>query len=716
MSKSITTSLNLTGMHCSSCANILTKAISKVPGVISAQVTHTTDKATINYDPDKINWQALKKAASSLGSYQIILSGQQLRPQTLKLKLIISIIFSLVIIFGDMLKLPREIIFILTSFVMFYSGREFFTNAWAALKKLTANMDTLIAMGTGAAYIYSTAVIFSPQPAYFETAAAIITLILLGRYLEAKAKGKASEAIKKLLNLQVKKAILFSNGKETEVDINQVKKGDQLLIKPGAKIPVDAIIVKGQSYLDESLVTGESVPVLKKPGDKVIGSTINKKGLLIIQATGVGEDTLLANIVKLVNQAQSSKAPIQKLADKVSAIFVPTVLLLSLLAFLVWHFVFGLAFSPALAIAITVLIVSCPCALGLATPISIMVGTGRGAQNGILIKNAEKLQIAGQIKAIVFDKTGTLTKGEPAVTNVTEIRNLSKTQILQIAASLEKNSEHPLAKAIIQRAKQEKIGLLEVKNFRAIPGKGIAGMINAKSVLLGTRRLMEENKIDFIAVDERIKQLENQGKTVMILAMQGKIAGLLGVADVLKEHASEAVKDLQKMGKEVAILTGDNKRVGRAIAGRVGADQVLAEVLPQEKAQEIKKLQARGDIVAMVGDGINDAPALAQADLGIALGSGTDVAMETGEIILVKNDLRDVIKAIDLSKYTLKKIKQNLFWSFFYNIIGIPIAAGLLYPFTGWLLNPAIAAAAMAFSSVSVVSNSLLMKRYKSRL
>ncbi len=707
MSKSITASFNITGMHCSSCANLLTKAISKVPGVLSAQVTYTTEKATINYDPDKINWQELKTTVSSLGSYQIILPNEPSvahahHPQkTLKTKVIISAILTLIIFANEMLMLdflPRQLIFILTTLVMFYAGREFFTNAWAALKKLTANMDTLIAMGTGAAYIYSTAVIFSPQPVYFDTAAMIITLILLGRYLEAKAKGKASEAIKKLLNLQVKKAILFKNGQETEVDINLVKKGDQLLVKPGAKIPVDAIIIKGQSYLDESLVTGESVPVLKKPGDKVIGSTINKKGLLIIQATGVGEDTLLANIVKLVNQAQSSKAPIQKLADKVSAIFVPTVILLSFLAFLVWHFVFGLAFSPALAIAITVLIVSCPCALGLATPISIMVGTGRGAQNGILIKNAEKLQIAGRLQAIVFDKTGTLTKGSFAVTEIIPTKtSVPPSKILQLAASLEQGSDHPIAEAIVKKAKNQNLKLYHPTNFQNIEGKGVKGTINHQKLLLGYWGLMNQ---------KNTKPFGPTNKTITFLSVDDQIIGALALEDEPKKIARSVIAKLQQLGLAVWMISGDNQTVAENIGKRLGIKHILASVLPKDKVNKVKQLQKQYSLVAMVGDGINDAPALAQANVGIAMATGTDVAIEAGDITLLRGDLQLINQTIALSRVTMTNIKQNLFWAFGYNSLLIPVAmAGLI--------NPIFASAAMALSSLSVVLNALRLKKIK---
>ena len=479
---------------------------------------------------------------------------------------------------------------------------------------------------------------------------------------------------------------------------------------------MDGIVIDGYSGVDEKAITGESIPVEKKKGDEVIGATINKTGVLKFKATRVGKDTMLAQIIKIVEEAMGSKAPIQLLADKVSFYFVPSVIGIAILSFAIW-LVLGQPLAFALPVFVAVLIIACPCALGLATPTAVMMGTGLAAQNGILIKSGKALEIARDVNVVIFDKTGTLTKGEPSVTDVVKIRNdVSENLILQVAASVEKNSEHPLAQAIINKAKEEKINFLEVKNFQAIPGHGVLADLENKKILFGTRKLMFDNQIDPSLIEEKMVSLENQGKTTMILAQDKNIIGIIAVADTLKDYSKEAIKMLHEMGKKVAIITGDNKRVGQAIAQQVGIDRVLAEVLPQEKSAEIKKLQSEGNVVAMVGDGINDAPALAQADLGIALGSGTDVAMETGEIVLIKDDLRDVVAAIDLSKYTLNKIKQNLFWAFFYNIVGIPLAAGILYPFTGWLLNPAIAAAAMAFSSVSVVSNSLLMKRYKPKL
>jgi len=741
----------ITGMHCAGCSQNLTKAISKVAGVNSVVVAYTTEKAIIDYDEDKIDWEGLKKAVSLIGSYQIVLPdkkpmdhsqmnheemdheqmkdhdhGAPLKAKEiaiLKKKAIISGVLTVLVIVGSMLKvLPHEIAFVLTTVTMGYSGKEFFVNAWKGLKSWTANMDTLIAMGTGAAWLYSTLVTFFPQvfegeqPVYFETAGAIITLIILGRYLEAVAKGKASEAIRKLLNLQAKKALVIRNGKEVEIDISEVKEGDELVIKPGAKVPVDGMIIQGQSYIDEALVTGESKPVKKQKGDKVIGSTINKQGLLVMKATGVGEETMLAQIVKLVEEAQSSQAPIQKLADKISSIFVPAVILIAVLGFLVWYFLLGLSFSGALVVGITILIVSCPCALGLATPISIMVGTGRGARAGILIKDAEKLQIAGKVKAIVFDKTGTLTEGSFKVTDVVpaDIEPIiDKEEILRLAGSLEQSSEHPIGEAIVAESKLRKLELTKPENFKIIEGMGISGEAFGKKLLLGTKRLMEEEKVMRCAtLDSEVEKLKNQGKTMAFLSVDKKTVGAIALEDSPKKEAKEVVEKLQDHGLEIIMITGDNKQTGEAIGKRLGISKVLAEVLPQDKAIEIKKLKKQYEVVAMVGDGVNDAPALAEAHIGIAMATGTDVAIESGDITLLGGQIELIDKAISLSKKTMTNIKQNLFWAFGYNSLLIPIAAGVLKPW-GVTVSPIFASGAMAFSSLSVVLNALRLKRVR---
>jgi Cu+-exporting ATPase len=579
-------------------------------------------------------------------------------------------------------------------------------------------MDTLVSIGVGSAYLYSlyvTFAIWSGSPAYgmgnlyYEVAGFLLTFILLGKYFEAVAKGRTSEAIKKLMGLQAKTAVVVRDGQEIEVKIDEVYVGDVVVVKPGGKVPVDGTVIEGHSSVDESMVSGESIPVEKQAGDKVIGATINKTGAFKFKAEKIGKDTFLAQVIRLVEEAQGSKAPVEELADKISAVFVPAVVVIGLASFIIWMLV-GQGFVFALTTFIAVLIIACPCALGLATPTAVMVGTGLGAEHGILIKNAEALQKAAQLKVIVFDKTGTLTKGEPEVTDLTN------KDLLLYAAVAEKRSEHPLAEAIVKKAQAEGINVPDPESFNSISGKGVEAKLKGETILLGNRLLMREKGIAFADKENMLNELEAQGKTVMLVAKNNSLLGLIAVADTLKQYSKEAVAELHGMGREVVMITGDNKRTGEAIAKQVGIGRVLAEVLPQDKADNIKKLQAEGKKVAMVGDGINDAPALAQADIGIAIGTGTDVAIETGEIVLVKDDLRDVVTAIDLSNYSMLKIKQNLFWAFIYNSLGIPIAAGILYPFTGFLLNPIIAGAAMAFSSVSVVTNSLLMKRFKPRI
>jgi Cu+-exporting ATPase len=756
------TILNISGMHCASCAANIENALRKEEGIKTANVNFAAEKLYLEFDPIEISIARIQKIIEKLGykateetaeeeihDHHKEAKAQEI--QKLKKRFIFALIFSLPIIYmvmGKMLGLPMPKIFeaygTIIQFVLATTVIVSCFNIWMSgsknLLRLSPNMDSLIFIGTAVAYFYSLIISVLrflgtkvEAHLYYESAALILVFISLGKYLEAITKGKTSEAIKKLIGLQPKEATIIKDNEEIKIPISEVKVGDIILVKPGEKIPVDGIVIDGYSGVDEKAITGESIPVEKKKGDEVIGATINKTGVLKFKATRIGKDTMLAQIIKIVEEAMGSKAPIQLLADKVSFYFVPSVIGIAIFAFVVW-LLLGQPLAFALTVFVAVLIIACPCALGLATPTAVMMGTGLAAKNGILIKSGKALEIARDVNIVIFDKTGTLTKGEPTVTDIlliTEIPNSkfqipnkskiqnSKSQtdlILQIAASVEKNSEHPLAEAIVKKAKEEKLELFETKNFQAIPGHGVSAEINGKKILFGTRKLMIDNQIDPALVEEKMIALEDQGKTAMILAQDKNIIGIIAVADTLKDYSKEAVEMLHKMGKKVAIITGDNKRVGQAIASQVGIDRVLAEVLPQEKAAEIKKLQSEGNVVAMVGDGINDAPALAQADLGIALGSGTDVAMETGEIVLVKDDLRDVITAIDLSKYTLNKIKQNLFWAFFYNIVGIPIAAGILYPFTGWLLNPAIAAATMAFSSVSVVSNALLMKRYKKPL
>jgi len=739
------TILRISGMHCASCSALIERALKKEKGIKSINVNLATEKAYLEFDPNEISIDAIKKNIEKLGygtveetfkeEIKIVPEEKKAQEiQRLENRFLLALIFGLpmaMMMVGEyigMKKVPAEdyntlffVEVILTTTVIIVAF-DIWQRGFKNIIRLTPNMDSLIFTGSAVAYFYSmiygAILLFAgeeinPQALYFESAALILVFISLGKYLEAVTKGKTSEAIKKLIGLQPKEATVIKDGQETKIPISEVKVGDIILVRPGEKIPVDGAVIDGYSGVDEKAITGESIPVEKKKNDNVIGGTINKTGILKFKATRIGKDMVLGQIIKIVEEAMGSKAPVQLLVDKVSLYFVPTIIVIAFLAFIIWILA-GQSFTFALMVFVSVLIIACPCALGLATPTAIMMGMDLAVQNGILIKNSNALQMAKDINMIVFDKTGTLTKGEPVVTDVIQVKkDISKNSVLQIAASVEKNSEHPLAQAIVNKAKEEKVNLLEVKDFYAIPGYGVLAELENKKILFGTRKLMINNQIDPDTVEERLSLLESQGKTAMILAFNGEVIGLIAVADTLKENSKEAVEMLHKMGKKVCIITGDNARAAQAIARQVGIDTVLAEVLPQEKAAEIKRLQSEGNIVAMVGDGINDAPALAQSDLGIALGSGTDVAMETGEIVLIKNDLRDVVTAIDVSEYTLKKIKQNLLWAFCYNVIGIPIAAGVLYPFTGWLLSPAIAAAAMSFSSVSVVSNALLMKRHK---
>lgn len=714
-------------MHCQSCATLIDKKLKKREGILYSNVNLTTEKATIEYDKAKLTEEdiieVIKKAGYDVTLHTDHHEGIEKQKEIRKLKklLLFSTALSLPVMILSMFLmnvLPYQdyLIFILTTPVQFLVGAQFYKGAFGALKSKTSNMDTLIALGTSAAYFYSVYVLFSGEGhLYFETSAMLITLVLLGRYLEARAKGKTNEAIKKLIGLSPKTATVIINGKEKKVAVDDVKAGDIILVKPGEKIPVDGIITEGSSSVDESMVTGESIPVEKGRGDTIIGATINKHGSFRFRATKVGENTTLSRIIKLIEDAQGSKAPIQRFADRISAYFVPAVIMIAFLTFSVWYFVFGAEFSFALLLSIAVLVIACPCALGLATPTSIMVGTGIGAQNGILIKGGEALETAHKLKYMIFDKTGTITKGEPEVTDIVPLNESSEESILGIAGSLERDSEHPLAEAIVKETKFVKIKFKRTTNFTAIPGHGIEAKIGKKKYFLGNLKLMKKQGVSTISARKKYNILEDEGKTVMFLSEGKKLLGYLAVADTIKESSPEAVKALQELGIKVYLITGDNERTAKAIAKKTGIADFFYEVLPEKKASYVKNLQELQDSghVGMVGDGINDAPALAQADIGIAMGSGTDVAMETGNIVLMKNDLLDVPRAIKLSRMTMSKIKQNMFWALIYNTLGIPIAAGVLYPFTGWLLSPMLAGAAMAMSSVSVVTNSLSMKRHK---
>ncbi len=721
--------LSISGMHCASCATILTKALTKVDGVQEAMVNYSTERAVVSYDAQKTDVPAFITIIKAKGYNATLFEsakGKDKEEQRRKKEIthtkqlfFIGLLFSLpaflittvVMNLGIEFPFADYIAWILATPVQFYVGWQFYRGTWHSLRNGTASMDTLIALGTSAAYFYSIyVVLFQPELGqYFEVGAILITFVVLGKYLEAVAKGKTSAAIKKLMGLQPKTALVVRNGKQEEISIDAVIVGDIVIVKPGQKIPVDGAIVEGHSSIDESMITGESIPVEKKKGDLVIGATINKTGSFQFKATKVGANTTLALIVQLIEDAQAKKAPIQRFADAVSAYFVPIVIVIAILTFITWYFGAGKSFSFSLLTAVAVLVIACPCALGLATPTAIMVGTGKGAEKGVLIKGGDALEAAHKVRSVIFDKTGTITHGEPVVTNIVSVSSLSEKQLLQIAASIEQHSEHPLAEAIVIDAQKKKLSLLKSTKFSAIPGHGVTAMLSQKLFYFGNSRLMQKQHIHTTAIADKVIALEEQGKTVMLLADGKSVLGLVAVADTIKETAKRAVEKLERIGVDVYLITGDNQRTAQGIAKQAGITHVFAEVLPDQKAAYVKKLQKKGP-VAMVGDGINDAPAIAQAEIGIAMGSGTDVAMETGNIVLMRNDPLDVAKAIRLSKMTMAKIKQNMFWALFYNVLGIPIAAGILYPFTGWLLSPMIAGGAMALSSVSVVGNSLLLK------
>ena len=716
--------IKVTGMHCASCTKIVSRALEKQEGVNSARVNFSTEKAAVEFDPKKTNEKTLIKTLKKKGynghvihEHNINLEEKEKKREITKLrnKVILSAIFAIpAFILGmffmktPLLPYQDYIMWILATPIQFFIGWGFYVGSWTALKNKSANMDSLIALGTSAAYFFSVYVVLSGQGhQYFEASAVLITLVIFGKYLEAVAKGKTSEAISKLMKLGAKTATVIRNGKEQKIPIDDVKHGDIIIVKPGEKVPVDGVIMAGHSSLDESLVTGESIPVEKKKGDEVIGSTINKVGSFRFKATKVGSETTLSRIVKLIEEAQTKKAPIQRFADIVSSYFVPIVIFIALLTFTIWFSIVQVEVGFALIAAVAVLVIACPCALGLATPTAIMVGTGRGAKQGILIKGGDALETAHKLKYVVFDKTGTITKGKPEVTDVIGEKNT-----LEIAASLENNSEHSLAEAIVNKGKSKRVKFKKITGFKAIVGKGVKAKIESKQYYLGNPKLMQELNVNLKNYSNKIKILEEEGKTTMILSEGKKVIGIIAVADEIKEDSSKAIKILEEMGLKAYMITGDNDRTAQAIAKKAGIKNYFASVLPDEKAKHVKKLQKKGK-VAMVGDGINDAPALAQADIGIAMGSGTDVAMESGSIVLMRDSLLDIPKAIKLSRVTMAKIRQNMFWALFYNSLGIPIAAGVLYPITGWLLNPMIAGGAMALSSVSVITNSLLLKRKK---
>ncbi len=726
------------GMHCASCVRIIEQSLKETPGVTNAVVNLATNKATVTYNPEKATEHHIHAAVANVG-YQAIKDEdvvpedqdklqKQKELKTLRNKVITSLVLGGLILWGSFPGLASTapailklfwIQLILATPVQFWIGLVFYRATIPALRHRAANMDTLVAIGTTVAYFYSVFVtIFpavvekvgiGPMP-YFDVATLVIGLILLGRYFETKAKAGTGEAIKKLIGLQAKTARVLRDGNEIDIPVATVVIGDTVKVRPGEKIPVDGIVLDGQSSVDESMITGESIPIDKVKGDTVVGATMNKAGTFTFRAAKIGSDTMLAHIIKLVEDAQGSKAPIQRVADIVSSYFVPIVIMLAIATFVAWY-VFGPA--PTLLFAllnmIAVLIIACPCAMGLATPTAIMVGTGKGAEHGILIKDAESLELAHKINTVVFDKTGTLTNGKPEVTDVIAFED-TREDVLKIAASLEKGSEHSLAESIVGEAQNQKIELLPITGFKAIAGQGVRGEINQTSVFFGNRKLMEQENVDIQNTISDIEKLESQGKTVMFLAQQGRLSGLIAVADTVKENAKDGIQLLQKSGVSVYMLTGDNFRTAKAIADQLGIKNIFAEVMPDQKEEKIRQLQKEGRNVAMVGDGINDAPALVAANVGIAMGNGTDVAIEAADITLVSKDIRSVARAISLSRKTMRTIKQNLFWAFGYNIILVPVAMGALYPFFHILLNPIFASVAMATSSISVVSNSLLLR------
>jgi Cu+-exporting ATPase len=755
-----TLQLGIGGMHCASCVEKIECALQRTPGIISASVDLGTDSAVIEYLPSQVNMAAVKSIIGDLG-YQTFDSAspmpatadeskepvdenekaRQHEYRSLVRKFLFAGILALPVIFFSyptVFRLPAEfqrgtetlrtiwmLMGLLALPVMFWSGSHFYSGMFAAFRNRSANMHTLIATGITAAWLYSTvAVLFPhlfPQEAladqFYDTVFVVVALVDLGMALEIRAKGKSSEAIKKLLGLQAKTARVVRDGSDKDIPVEEVVLDDMVIVRPGEKIPVDGIVVEGSSSIDESMITGEPIPVEKRRGDTVIGATINKTGLFTFRATKVGKDTALSQIIEMVQQAQGSKAPIQRVVDKVSGYFAPAVIIVGILAFVVWY-----DFGPqpnliyALIVFVTTLVIACPCALGLATPISLMVGVGKGAENGILIRSGEALETAQKLDTIVLDKTGTITEGKPSLTDLLAAQGTTDDVLLRFAASVERGSEHPLAEAIVEGAKERGLSLGEPGAFSAIPGHGVEATVDGKKVLLGNLKLMKDRKIDLSSLEETSRDLAEAGKTPMFVSVDGKAAGIVAVADNVKPDSKTAIAQLKAMGLEVVMITGDNARTAKAIARQVGVDRVLAEVLPEDKAFNVQKLQGEGRRVAMVGDGINDAPALAQADIGLAIGTGTDVAIEASDVTLIKGSLLGVVLAIRLSKATMKNIRQNLFGAFFYNGLGLPIAAGILYPFFGLLLSPMIAGAAMAFSSVTVVTNANRLRRFSPHL
>ncbi len=713
------------GMTCANCAQTIEKGIAKLPGVLSATVNFAAEKLSVVYDPEQLQTKDLTAKVDDLG-YRAETEDQvdSKEGHTQLVWLIFSAVLSLPIMplmwFTPLGSGTIYLIFALSTIIQFSAGLTFYRSAWKSLKNLSSNMDVLVAMGITAAYGYSFLALFNvfgiSGDVFFETSAMLITFIRFGKWLEARAKGRASQALKSLLNLQADRALLLLGDKEVEVPASQIKVGDRVVVRPGEKLPVDGIVIEGSSAVDEALVTGESLPVEKTSGDEVTGATININGRLIVEATRVGSETVLSQIVRMVEDAQGDKAPIQRLADAVSSWFVPVVVCLSLMTFLAWYVFTGAGFLFAFKMAIAVLVIACPCALGLATPTAIMVGSSVGLSSGVLFKKASALENVSRLQVILLDKTGTLTKGEFSVTDLLAVDGVSETELLQLAAGIESVSNHPLARAVVQYAEERTVTYPPVDDVEEVAGYGLVCKFDSALLLAGNHRLMERESIRIAHFDTQVNDWAEGGKSVIYVARGGRLMGVLALADTLKEGAAETISRLRQLGLETVMITGDRQAAADAVASQLGLDHVEAEVLPADKLDVVRRYQEKGRVTGMVGDGINDAPALAQADIGIAIGSGTDVAKETGDIVLVKGDIRDVERSIRLGRKTLAKIKQNLFWAFFYNIIGIPIAAGLLYPTFGIVLKPEFAGLAMAFSSVSVVTNSLLLKRYARKL
>ncbi len=723
--------LKIGGMTCAVCVKTIENALKKLAGILEVTVSLGTERAYVIYNPRITTIAEMKKAVEDAGYQYLGVEGEgaedleklsrerDLRNKRNRFLVGFAVATPLMILMYIHISLPFPMAYfmlVVSTPAFIYVSSPIFHAAYRSLKNKNLNMDVMYSMGIGVAFIASLLgtfeLILTKDFLFYETALMLASFLTIGRYLEARAKGKTSESIKKLMGLQPKTATVLRDNREMEIQIADVQIGDKIIVKPGEKIPVDGEVVEGESYVDESMITGEPLPTLKQKGDNVVGGTINKNSVITFRATKIGRDTILSQIIKIVEEAQGSRPPVQRIADKVVSYFIPTVLAIAILAFTVWYIIIGNTLLFALTSLISVLVIACPCALGLATPTAVTVGVGRGAEFGVLIKSGEALEMSEKLTSVVFDKTGTLTKGEPEVTDIIGLE-IGELALLKLVASVEKNSQHPLAEAIVRRAQEKGIETVEIKGFDTFGGKGVMANVEGKELLIGNRTLFEERNISYSkGVEEKILRLEKEGKTNILIARDEKMIGIIAIADTLKETTKEAIKALKDMKMNVIMITGDNARTAHTIADQIGIDQVLAEVLPQDKAEEVKRLQNEGEIVAFVGDGINDAPALAQADVGIAIGSGTDVAIESGEIVLIKDDLMDSVAAVQLSKKVMSRIKQNLFWAFAYNTALIPMAAGILYPFFGITFKPELAGLAMAMSSVTVVTLSLMLKRY----